>query len=199
RYGSSPSMRVRRKSIGGTSATSAAVQTSTTPGAPRAALVSIETIRPCACADRTTRMCNWCAKPTSAANRPRPVTSGRSSSRGTERPMKPIAPTPISPLATILWGQRQRVEVTGFVDADDAERSTANVDFVDAARLLRDAPVGRQRHVKTLHQNGAVHAVMADQHNRVAGMPGQHEAQDVGGACSEVLQRFAVGKTDEFG
>ncbi len=40
------------------SATSAAVHTATTPGAARAAAVSIATMRPWACAERTTRMCN---------------------------------------------------------------------------------------------------------------------------------------------
>src|SRR5262245_30225487 len=40
-------MRVRRKSIGGTSETSADVHTATTPGNVSAALVSIDMIRPC--------------------------------------------------------------------------------------------------------------------------------------------------------
>src|SRR5262245_29002666 len=44
-------------------------------------------IFPCADGERTTRMCHWSAKETSAAKRPRPSSSSRSSRRGTERPM----------------------------------------------------------------------------------------------------------------
>src|SRR5262245_56111234 len=84
-------MRVRRKSIGGMSETSAAVQTATTPGNASAAAVSIDAIRPCACAERTTRMCSMRGKTTSAANLPWPVTSGGSSSRGTDRPTTPMS------------------------------------------------------------------------------------------------------------
>ena len=74
-------MRVRRKSIGGMSATSADVHTATTPGSASAACASIETMRPCAWPERTTRMCSMRGKAMSAANTPRPVTSGRSSRR----------------------------------------------------------------------------------------------------------------------
>ncbi len=51
-----------RKSIGGTSAMSAAVHTANTPGSARAAAVSIDTMRPWACAERTMRMCNLMRK-----------------------------------------------------------------------------------------------------------------------------------------
>ena len=73
------------------SATSSKVQTATTPGSVSAALVSTNTIRPCAWPDRTTRMCSMCGKDTSAAKRPHPVTNGRSSRRVTERPTKLIS------------------------------------------------------------------------------------------------------------
>ena len=45
-----------RKSIGGTSATSAPVHTATTPGAPSAAPTSTTRSLPCATGERTTRM-----------------------------------------------------------------------------------------------------------------------------------------------
>ena len=41
---------------------------------------------PCATGERTTRMCHWPGNDTSAAKRPWPGSSGRSSSRATERP-----------------------------------------------------------------------------------------------------------------
>src|SRR3974390_2822089 len=44
-------------------------------------------IFPCATGERTTRMAHCSAKLISAANRPSPLSSGRSSSRGTERPI----------------------------------------------------------------------------------------------------------------
>src|SRR5512139_134614 len=84
-------MRMRRKSIGGISDTSADVQTATTPGSASAALVSIDTMRPWAWAERTTRIWTMRGKATSAANRPRPVTRGRSSTRVTDRPTKAMS------------------------------------------------------------------------------------------------------------
>src|SRR5215472_15521626 len=80
-------MRVRRKSIGGISETSADVHTATTPAIARAAPASIEMMRPCAWPERTTRMCSMWGKAISAAKALRPVTNGRSSRRLTERPM----------------------------------------------------------------------------------------------------------------
>jgi hypothetical protein len=81
-------MRVRRKSIGGISETSADVHTATTPAIASAALASIDMMRPCAWPERTTRMCSMRGKAISAAKAPRPVTNGRSSRRVTERPTK---------------------------------------------------------------------------------------------------------------
>src|SRR5258706_14702961 len=75
-----------RKSIGGRSAILSMVQTATTPGAERAAEVSTPMIRPCAAGERTTRICSMSGNVTSAANKPRPVTSGTSSRRATEAP-----------------------------------------------------------------------------------------------------------------
>src|SRR5580704_6013643 len=68
------------------SAVSAAVHTAWTPAFANAALGSIERMRPCAKFERTTRMCSCRGNEMSAAKRPRPVSSGRSSSRGTDRP-----------------------------------------------------------------------------------------------------------------
>ncbi len=48
---------------------------------------SIETIRPCAWFERTTRMWSWCGKEMSPAKRPWPRTSGGSSSRVTDWPI----------------------------------------------------------------------------------------------------------------
>src|SRR3984957_9354725 len=73
------------------SRTSAKVHTAATPRSARAALVSTPTSRPFATGERTTRIVSWRGKPMSAAYWPRPVTSGRSSRRLTERPTKPIA------------------------------------------------------------------------------------------------------------
>ena len=89
-------MRPSRKSIGGTSVMSAAVQTATTPGKARAADVSIDMIRPCAWFERTTRRQTWCGKEISAAKRPRPLTSGGSSSRSTDCPIHLLLPAAIS-------------------------------------------------------------------------------------------------------
>src|SRR5215510_7738981 len=82
----SGSTRSSRKSIGGRSAISSMVHTATTPGAALAAAVSMLTMRPCATGERTTRMCSASGNVTSAANKPRPVTSGTSSRRATGAP-----------------------------------------------------------------------------------------------------------------
>src|ERR1700722_3769008 len=79
-------MRLRRKSIGGMSATSAAVHTACTPGSASAASASIARSFPCAKCERTTRIWSCPANEISAAKRPRPVSSGRSSRRVSERP-----------------------------------------------------------------------------------------------------------------
>jgi hypothetical protein len=75
------------ESIGPSSAMSAAVQTATTPGMRAASVVSRLRMRPCAKAERTTCMCNSPANEISAANVPRPGTSGGSSSRSTRSPI----------------------------------------------------------------------------------------------------------------
>ena len=69
------------------SATSTEVQTATIPGRASAALASMEMMRPCAWPERTTRIYSMWGKAISAAKALRPVTSGRSSRRLTERPM----------------------------------------------------------------------------------------------------------------
>src|SRR5215471_16201815 len=102
-------MRVRRKSIGGISDTSADVHT-TTPGNVSAALVSIDMMRPCAWAERTRRMCNMWGKATSAAKAPRPVTNGRSSRRVTERPTKLMSDLTLRPLSWFVMRGQKRVE-----------------------------------------------------------------------------------------
>src|SRR6266545_8147914 len=83
----SGSTRSSRKSIGGRSAMSAMVQAATTPGADNASVTSARMIRPFATGERTTRMWSCDGNETSAANRPRPTTSGASSRRATEAPI----------------------------------------------------------------------------------------------------------------
>jgi len=56
------------------------------------------------------------------------------------------------------------------------------VEHVQAARLLGDAPVGRQRQVQGVQQQRAVDAVVSHQHHGVAGMTLQQGAKTVGGA-----------------
>src|SRR5262245_32233941 len=103
-------MRVKRKSMGGISETSADVHTATTPGNLSAAVVSIDMIRPCAWAERTKRMCNMWGKATSAAKAPRPVTNGRSSRRVTERPTKLMSGPALRPLYWLVMRGQKRVE-----------------------------------------------------------------------------------------
>ena len=65
---------------------SSPVQIATTPGA-AARICNVDRQNSCmGNGERTTRMCSWLGNETSAANNPRPVTSGGSSSRVTEAP-----------------------------------------------------------------------------------------------------------------
>src|SRR5215472_5116911 len=166
-------MRVSRKSIGGISATSAAVHIAITPALARAAVASIAAMRPCACAERTTRIWTWCANETSAAKRPWPRTKGPSSSRATERPTNGAA-MPVSSVWTtaslLIIRRGNGVEMLGRIDAAHANPGCAHIDLVNTARLLRQAPIGRERLFQEMQEERAVHAVMADQHDGFVGM-----------------------------
>src|ERR1043166_6764518 len=120
------------------SATSAKVHTATTPGADRAAAVSTATMRPCAWRERTIRMCSMWGNAISAANRPRPVTSGASSRRGTERPTTPMLP--LSSDALLRLAQRGVDALRGggdFVDRH-AERRQRVIDRIHDRRRRAD-------------------------------------------------------------
>src|SRR5262249_20801876 len=160
-------------------AMSAPVQAAMTPVVASAAEVSIATIRPCAWAERTTRICSCCANEISSAKRPWPVSKGGSSSRVTGRPTKGRSPdmSPGMPLSPSLAAASfpivlrfYRFEMSRVVDAPHADAAPGHVNFVDTARILGRAPVGGQRLVEKLQQHGAVHAVMADQRDGLIGM-----------------------------
>src|SRR5437588_1370570 len=123
------------------------------------------------------------------------MTRGRSSSRRTERPTKgpssamllsPRCRTASSPV--VLRGNH--FEVLRFVDAAYANAASSDIDFVDAARILRHAPVSGKRLVEKFEQQGAVHAVMADQHDSFVWMVRQHHPQRIGRTRHEILQRL---------
>src|ERR1700751_3019565 len=128
-----------------------------TPAVSHAAAESIATMRPWACPERTTRICAWWANEISAAKRPWPTTKGASSSRGTERPTNGPSPTmritsaqmPAS-LRIVLRGNG--LDMLGFIDAAHANSGFIHVDLIDAARVLRQAPVGRERQFEKFKQ-----------------------------------------------
>ena len=80
----------------------------------------------------------------------------------------------------------------GFRSSAHANRSAGDVDLVEAAWLLREPPIGRQRQIEKSQQERPVYAVVADQHDGLVGMPRQHHAHRIGGAGGEILQRFPV-------
>src|SRR5579871_1612206 len=86
----------------------------------------------------------------------------------------------------------------GLVETNDANAAAVNVDPVEAAWRLRDAPVRRQRQAEQWQQHDAIDAVVADQHDRIAVMAREHQAQRIGGARRNVLKRLAAGKTHEL-
>ena len=97
-----PSSPVRRKSIGGMSRDiRERSRPHARPAAPAPRSHRSPRSLPCATGERTTRMCSWPGNEMSAAKRPCPVTSGRSSSRVTERPMN-------LPLAALIYRRASR-------------------------------------------------------------------------------------------
>ena len=177
-------MRVRRKSIGGMSATSAAVQTATDA-------------RHVACRGRVDRAnAGMGVGRADHAHvqlmRERDV-GGEAAIAGDERPIFKTRDRTADEVHS-----RQSLQVAGLVDALNGNLAVSDIDLVETARRLREAPIGRQRLIEQLHQQCAVHAVMADQHDGVVGMAGQHEPQRIGGARREVLQQFAVREADEM-
>src|SRR6476646_443179 len=89
-------------------------------------------------------------------------------------------------------------QMAGLVDPADVSLAVLDIDLVEAARALFEPPVGRQRQIEKLQKERAVHAVVADNHDRTARVAGQHEAQGVGHARSEILQRLAAGETHQL-
>lgn len=61
-------------------------------------------------------------------------------------------------------------EVARLVHAQHSNLAVEYVDLIDAAWLLRRPSVGRQGLIKELEQQGAVHAVMADENDGVVDM-----------------------------
>ena len=74
-----------------------------------------------------------------------------------------------------------------LVDATHPNLAILEVDFIEAAWALFYSPIGRQRQVHELSQQRAVDAIMADDHDRIVAVVGEHEAQRVGNARGEVL------------
>jgi hypothetical protein len=54
-----------------------------------------------------------------------------------------------------------------LVDPQHAIAITGDIDLIDAARALLDAPIGCQRQAEELEQQHAIHAVVADEHDRI--------------------------------
>ena len=65
-------------------------------------------------------------------------------------------------------GSGRLLRMVCLVDAADVSFTTFDVDFVETARALFEAPVGRQRQADELQQERAVDAVVADDHDRIA-------------------------------
>ena len=90
------------------------------------------------------------------------------------------------------------VEVMSFIHTPHQHTPINNIDFVDAAGLLHDAPIQRQRHIQCEEQKGPVDAVMSDDDNGFPGVPRHDEAECVRSARSQVLQRFSIGKSHQM-
>ena len=177
-------MRVSRKSIGGMSATSARGPHRDDAGRRRAASVSIA-------ADTAMRM--------GGAHHAHVQLAGERNIRG----------------KAAVAGDKRPVFQPWNRAADEAHRAQASrcrvslmrwtqivppadIDLVEAAGRLRDAPIGRQRLIEQFEQQRAVHAVVADHDDRLVGMARKDQPQRIGGSRDQILQRFAVGEANEL-
>ena len=89
-------------------------------------------------------------------------------------------------------------EVLGFIDAVYAHTGCIHVDLVDAAGFLSEPPIRRKRKFQKLKQQGAIDAVMTDQHGGFVGMAREHHAQRIGRPRRQILQRFAVRESHQL-
>ena len=91
-----------------------------------------------------------------------------------------------------------------FIDALDGEGLSINGNFVDAARLLFEAPVARQRQPEAVQKNHPVDAVVADKHNGLISMMTKHVLQYLdatnqdGGQCFATWDARHVGRVKPY-
>jgi len=75
----------------------------------------------------------------------------------------------------------------GLINSMNPDPMTLDVDFVEGARILREAPISRERLIEQLQQQGPIDAVMPDQDDALARVPFKHEPQPVRRPDHEVL------------
>eukprot|EP01031_Cornospumella_fuschlensis_P052681 gene52681-64376_t len=96
-------------------------------------------------------------------------------------------------------GGRERFQMRGVVHLHEARGLTGEVEDGEVARVLRKAPIGRQRQVEQMAEQDAVHAVMPHEDDLFARMSRQRETQGVRNPYQNVLKRFAIGKPRKLG
>src|SRR6266702_8004301 len=102
-----------------------------------------------------------CTKPNSVRS-----AYGRSSDNRSQRPNSP---------GESVDSVGKIIEMLRFVDPHNADAPANHVDLVNAARRLCKAPIGGQRLIDQLNQQGTIQAGMAYQHDRVLSMPVENE------------------------
>lgn len=85
----------------------------------------------------------------------------------------------------------------GLVDSDNTDTLDRNINLVDAARVLSQAPVRGEWLIAELKQDRAVHAVMTHQDDRVGGVAVDHETEGIRSPGSQILKRFPAWKPDK--
>jgi len=87
-----------------------------------------------------------------------------------------------------------------FIDTPDVNLAVDEIEFVEAAWLLRETPIGGQRLVKELQEKRSVDAVMSDQNDdsRIRRMSFDHRSDGVGGPGNEILKRVTTWKSHEM-
>lgn len=66
-----------------------------------------------------------------------------------------------------------------FVDPYNDDTPAYHVDLVDAAWRLREAPIGGQRLIDQLNQQGTIHTGMPNQHDRVLNVSIENEPKRI--------------------
>src|ERR1700684_981199 len=92
-----------------------------------------------------------------------------------------------------------KAQMCRLVEAHHPDVLGRTRDLADCTSVLHELPVRRQRLIQYLQQNCTIDALVTHHDDSFGGMPFNRNAQCIGGACYEILKRFAIWKSHPLG